>query len=141
MVEVIGEYGQQIKPIFDIDAYGNDIDIVDVKKQKINILFPDKIVNQASREPRETKKGMKYSYRFYVQGVRITSKNIKQLLINNGFDKNPIYDTSIYDKNKVLFLPFTTKKKILMFLLVNLIIVISLIFVLLTLKKNMKIGT
>ena len=54
---------------------------------------------------------MKYSYRFYLQGVRITSKNIKQLLINNGFDKNPIYNTSIYDKNKVLFLPFTKKKK------------------------------
>ena len=44
MIEVIGEYGQQIKPMFDIDAYGNDINIIDVKKQS-NILFPDKIVN------------------------------------------------------------------------------------------------
>ena len=94
-----------------LKPYGNDIDIVEVKKQiTSNILFPDKIVNWATREPRETKKGMKYSYRFYVQGVRITTKNIKQLLINNGFDKNPIYDTSIYDKKKVLFLPLTNKK-------------------------------
>ena len=29
MVELIGEYGQQIKPILDIDAYDNDIDIDD----------------------------------------------------------------------------------------------------------------
>lgn len=109
MVEVIGEYGQQIKPIFDIDAYDNDINIGDVRN-KINTIFPNKIVNWATREPRNTEKGMKYSYRFYIQDVRITSKNLKQLLIENGFDKNPIYDMSIYDKNKVLFLPLTTKK-------------------------------
>ena len=53
---------------------------------------------------------MKYSYRFYVDGVHIISKNLKKLLIKNGFDKNPIYDMSIYDSNKVLFLPLTTKK-------------------------------
>ena len=109
IVEVIGEYGQQIKPIFDIDAYNNDIDIV-VVRNKINTLFPNKTVHWATREPHNTEKGMKYSYRFYVQDVRITSKNLKQLLIDNGFDKNPIYDMSIYDKNKVLFLPLTTKK-------------------------------
>jgi hypothetical protein len=28
----------------------------------------------------------------------------------NGFDKNEIYDMSIYDKNKIPFLPLTTKK-------------------------------
>ena len=51
-----------------------------------------------------------HSYRFYVDGVRLIAKNLKQLLIKNGFDKNPIYDMSIYDSNKVLFLPLTTKK-------------------------------
>ena len=109
MVEVIGEYGQQIKPVFDIDAYNDDVDINDMIT-KINIIFPEKTVKYAKREPRETKKGIKYSYRFYVQDVRITSKNLKKLLIENGFDKNPIVDLSIYDKNKVLFLPLTTKK-------------------------------
>ncbi len=54
--------------------------------------------------------GWKYSYRFYVDGVRIISKNLKQLLIKNGFDKNPIYDMIIYDSNKALFLLFTTQK-------------------------------
>ena len=40
----------------------------------------------------------------------MVSKNLKKLLIKNGFDKNPIYDMSIYDSNKVLFLPLTTQK-------------------------------
>ena len=73
--------------IFDIDAYGNDINEF---KIQINILFPDKIVNWATREPRKTDKGMEYSYRFYVQDVRITSKNLKQLLIDNVLMKSYI---------------------------------------------------
>ena len=109
MVEVIGEFKQQIKPVFDIDAYINDIDVSEVIN-KISKIFPDKPVKYATRTPRETKKGVKYSYRFYVQGVRITSKNLKNLLIKNEFDKNEIYDMSIYDTNKILFLPLTTKK-------------------------------
>ena len=109
MAEVIGEFKQQIKPTFDVDAYIKDIDVSEVISD-INKIFPDKPVKYAKREPRETKKGLKYSYRFYVQGVRITSKNLKNLLVKNGFDKNEIYDMSIYDKNKILFLPLTTKK-------------------------------
>ena len=109
MVEIIGEYGQQIKPIFDIDAYNNDIDVNSVI-QDIQKIFPNKDVKYAKRESRDTKKGMKYSYRLYVAGVRIMSKNLKQLLIDNKLNENPIYDMSIYDKNKVLFLPLTTKK-------------------------------
>lgn len=108
-VENIGLYNQQIKPIFDVDAYDNDIDIVEVKQQ-INILFPDKIVNYAKREPREVKGKMKYSYRFYVKDVRIIAKNLKNLIIKFELNKNPIYDMSIYDKNKILLLPLTTKK-------------------------------
>ena len=109
MAEVIGEFRQQIKPILDVDAYINDINVNEVF-EKINKVFPNKSVKYAKREPRETKKGLKYSYRFYVQDVRITSKNLKNLLIKNGFDKNEIYDMSIYDSNKILFLPLTTKK-------------------------------
>ena len=62
-------------------------------------------------EPREFKeKGVKYSYRAYVQGVRITSKLLKKLFVEYGLNNNSIYDISIYDKNKVLLLPYTTKK-------------------------------
>ena len=99
----------KIRPILDVDAYINDIDVNEVF-EKINKVFPNKSVKYAKREPRETKKGLKYSYRFYVQDVRITSKNLNNLLIKNGFDKNEIYDMSIYDSNKILFLPLTTKK-------------------------------
>ena len=109
MAEVIGEYKQQIKPTLDVDAYIKDIDVSEVITD-INKIFPDKPVKYAKRDPRETKKGLKYSYRFYVQDVRITSKNLKNLLVKNEFDKNEIYDMSIYDKNKILFLPLTTKK-------------------------------
>jgi len=109
MVEIIGEYNQQIKPIFDIDAYDAKPDINTIIND-INKLFPNKPIKYAEREPREYKGKLKYSYRFYVLDVRITSKNLKQLIINNGLNKNAIYDMSIYDKNKVLFLPLTTKK-------------------------------
>lgn len=110
MVENIGEYNQQIKPIFDVDAYGQDIDIDEVKKD-INNIFPDKNIYYAKRDVRNTKKGDKYSYRFYVDGVRIQILNLKQLMLNNVFNKNPIYDMSIYTTNRVLYLPLTTKKK------------------------------
>jgi len=109
MVEIIGEYDQQIKPIFDIDAYDAKPDINSIITD-INKLFPNKPVKYAEREPREYKGKMKFSYRFYVLDVRITSKNLKQLIINNSLNTNSIYDMSIYDKNKVLFLPLTTKK-------------------------------
>ena len=109
--ESIGKKGQFIKPIFDIDAYGTDINVDDVKND-INQLYPNKTINYAKREPRnDAKKGMKYSYRFYVDGVKTTSYQIKQLALRNGLDRNKIYDMSIYDDNKVLYLPLTTYKK------------------------------
>ena len=111
MVEEIGKYSQQIKPVFDIDAYEIEPDINKVKED-INKIFPNKIIHFAKREPREFKnKGVKYSYRAYVDGVRITSKNLKNLCLKYGLNNNHIYDLSIYDKNKVLLLPYTTKKE------------------------------
>ncbi len=86
MVEDIGKYGQQIKPVFDIDAYEYDIIVSEIIAD-INKLFSDKPDYYAKREPREYKGKIKYSYRFYVDKVKITSKRLKQLLITNGFDK------------------------------------------------------
>ena len=109
MCECIGEFEQQIKPVFDVDAYDTEPDIeaiiADIQK-----LFPNKPVNYAKREPRECKGKLKYSLRFYVDGVRITSQNLKKLIIDNGFKNNEPFDMSIYDKNKILFLPKTTEK-------------------------------
>ena len=98
-----------IKPVFDVDAYENDFDI-DAVKTDINMLFPNKSINYAKKESRNTKKGVKYSYRFYVGGVKIYSSQIKQLLRDHKLNENPIYDLSIHDKNEVLFLPLTTQK-------------------------------
>jgi hypothetical protein len=108
--EIIGGYGQQIKPIFDIDAYKTDINKDEINKIILS-LFPDKKTVYASRIPRETDKGLKYSYRFYVLGVRITAKNLHKLIIDAGFDKKNIFDLSIYKYKGLLYLPFTTKKK------------------------------
>ena len=111
MPELIGSFRQQVKPCFDVDAYNQDIDIHEIIA-KINALFPNKKVNIAKREPREYKdKGIKYSYRFYVDGVRMTTKNLKKYLNDNGYTKdNKPFDLSIYDSNKMLLLPLTTKK-------------------------------
>jgi hypothetical protein len=112
-VESIGKEGQLIKPIFDIDAYNTDIDI-EAFKTDINNLYPNKEVNVANRESREDdpKKGMKYSYRVYVDGVKTTLKQINEALIDNDmYKKWSCLDKSIYDPNKVLYLPLTTIKK------------------------------
>lgn len=110
LCELIGRSAQQIKPVFDVDAYGKDIDINQVIAD-IQKVFPNKTINYAKRQPREYKeKGIKFSYRFYVKDVRINHKNLKTLLLQHQFDKNEIYDMSIYSKNGVLLLPFTTKK-------------------------------
>jgi len=109
MCECIGEYEQQIKPVFDVDAYDTEPDI-DAIIAKIHILFPNKHVNYAKRAPRDYKGKLKFSYRFYVDGVRINSQNLKKLIIDNGFKNNEPFDMSIYDKNKILFLPLTTEK-------------------------------
>ena len=109
MCECIGEFEQQIKPVFDVDAYDTEPDI-DAIIAKIHILFPNKHVNYAKRAPRDYKGKLKFSYRFYVKGVRINSQNLKKLIIDNGFKNNEPFDMSIYDKNKILFLPLTTEK-------------------------------
>ena len=49
-----GEYSQQIKPVFDIDAYDAKPDINSIIAD-INKIFPDKPVKYAEREPREFK--------------------------------------------------------------------------------------
>ena len=54
MVECIGEYSQQIKPVFDIDAYDAIPDINSILViADINKIFPDKPVEYAERKPRE----------------------------------------------------------------------------------------
>ena len=70
MVEVIGTTEQQIKPVIDWDAYDNDINIDEVK-EILGHLFPNKRIAYANRNVRKHNGKDKYSYRFYVVGVRI----------------------------------------------------------------------
>ena len=109
-VENIGKKGQQIRPVYDLDAY-EPIDINEFIDD-IKVLYPNKEVYYAKREPRnDEKKGMKYSYRVYVDGVKTNSAQIKALLLRNGIDRKwSCLDLSIYDVNKVLLIPLTTSK-------------------------------
>ena len=50
------------------------------------------------------------SYCFYVDGVRISNFNIKKLLEDKGYKNNEPFDLSVYDKNRILFLPYSTQK-------------------------------
>ena len=59
---------------------------------------------------RKYKGRMKYSHRLYVDGLRLIAKNLKTLLVQNRFDKHPMYDMSIYDSTKFLSLLLTTLK-------------------------------
>ena len=109
MCEIIGDFNQFIKPVFDVDAFEEDIDVGSVK-QDINKLFPNKTIYYAKRYARMKKDRMKYSYRFYVDGVKIYFKNLKKLCEYHGLHQDKKYDMSIYSKNRLLFLPLTTQK-------------------------------
>lgn len=113
LTEKIGNKKQQIKPIFDVDRYHTDIDINYCIK-KINEMYPNKEVKWCYRPSREYKnKGIKYSYRFYVKGVRCSLMRIYLLLLKKGL-KDELneygFDTGIYNEGRLLLLPLTTQK-------------------------------
>lgn len=107
--EIIGATYQQIKPVFDVDALDVDINVDDYIN-KFNTIFPDKNISFMKRKPREHNGKIKYSYRFYVNDVRIMAKNLKNLIIKFKFDTDENIDMSIYTSNRKLYTPYTTKK-------------------------------
>ena len=100
-----------IKPIIDIDQYNTDIDI-EAFKTDLNVIFPNKEIKYCKRKPRPYNGRMKYSYRVYVQDVRISYINLKQLILEiyklntqyDGIDKN------LYSSNRILYTPNTKYK-------------------------------
>jgi len=112
LTEIIGG-SDNIKPVFDIDAYENDIDINEVKST-INTIFPNKDIYFAKREPRieshNNKDVMKYSYRAYVQHTQISFLNMRYLFEYHKLTDDKRYDISIYKTKSVLLLPYTTQK-------------------------------
>jgi hypothetical protein len=80
LCELIGGKNQQIKPIIDIDQFNTDIDI-EAFKTDLNEIFPNKEIKYCKRKPRPYNGKMKYSYRVYIQDVRISYLNLKKLIL------------------------------------------------------------
>jgi hypothetical protein len=108
LCELIGGEHQQIKPIIDIDQYKTDIDI-EAFKTDLNVIFPNKEIKYCKRNPRPYNGRMKYSYRVYVQDVRISYINLKTLLEEFKTKYNGI-DDGLYIKNRILYTPNTKYK-------------------------------
>lgn len=114
LTEMIGSKKiKQIKPIFDVDRYHTDIDI-NYCIEQINIMYPGKEVKWCYRPSREyNNKGIKYSYRFYVKGVRCNLNRVYLLMIKKGLKdklKDYGFDMTIYGDARVLLLPLTSQK-------------------------------
>ena len=106
----------QVRPYFDVDIKQKKSLVFDNQDlfsivRKVGDLFPKNKIYIAKREVRDLGNGMvKHSYRFYVDGVRISNFNIKKLLEDKGYKNNEPFDLSVYDKNRILFLPYSTQK-------------------------------
>ena len=112
--ELVGGLNQQVKPYFDADPVDDDTfdweaDILD-KKLTIQTLFEDTIdINDIHVVKRQYEKDgkMKYSSHYTVDKIRMSYYNIKLLLENNNCTD---FDMSVYDKNRGVYCPYTTKK-------------------------------
>ena len=111
LCELIGGKNQQIKPIIDIDQYNTDIDI-EAFKTDLNEIFPNKEFKYCKRKPRPYNGKMKYSYRVYVQDVRISYINLKQLILEiyKLNIKYPGIDDGLYIPSRILYTPNTKYK-------------------------------
>lgn len=112
--ELVAGEGQQVKPYFDADpvdddSYDFDADILD-KKLTIQTLFEDTIdITDIYVVKRQYEKDgqIKYSSHYTVDKIRMSYYNIKLLLENN---KCADFDTSVYDKNRGVYGPYTKTK-------------------------------
>lgn len=111
LCELIGGKNQQIKPIIDIDQYYNDIDI-NAFITDLNEIFPNKDIKYCKRDPRPYNGKMKYSYRVYIQDVRISYLNLKHLLLEVYKLKTKYdgIDNGLYIDKRVLYTPNTKYK-------------------------------
>ena len=110
LCKLIGGENQQIKPIIDIDQYYNDIDI-NAFITDLNEIFPNKSIKCCNRKPRPYNGKMKYSYRVYVQNVRISYINLKRLLEEHKLKtKYDGIDITLYIDKRILYTPNTKYK-------------------------------
>jgi hypothetical protein len=115
-IELVGGTDQQVKPYFDCDPSFPKNVIFDETMFCVKIgaeiqkMFPGKPVYYKKRQAREKDGKIRYSIRFVVGQVRISNKNIKEIIKNHGFSKNEPFDTQVYGKNQGLFSIYTNKK-------------------------------
>jgi hypothetical protein len=115
-IELVGGKDQQIKPYFDWDpSFPKNIRFDEMNfcvklSEEINKMFPNKPIYYMKRQPREKDGRIRYSIRFVVGKVRITNKNIKEIIKQHGFSKNEPFDTQVYGNNQGLYSVHTNKK-------------------------------
>jgi hypothetical protein len=113
LCEIVGLKEYQVKPYFDVDGKDKsnesfDVSIINNICDDIQTIYNNDIYI-AKREPREEGGVMKYSYRLYLK-ARITWTNIP-ILFKEVFDKYSCVDKSVYDRNRILFVPLSDRKK------------------------------
>jgi hypothetical protein len=122
--EMVGLNEYQVKPYFDLDFKdinneGFDDNIIEDIIKDIQKIFKSDIYI-AKRDPREVEfknQGtiidvMKYSYRLYQQ-ARISYNNIEIVYkdVFDKYDKNNLFDKSVYQRNRVMLVPLSNRKK------------------------------
>jgi hypothetical protein len=111
--EIVGLEEFQVKPYFDIDAKIDldksfDETVIDDIENDIKKIC-NREVYRSKRDPREYDGKKKYSFRLYLE-ARISYFNIP-ILFKSVLDKYDIIDTSVYNRNRILFTPGNTLKK------------------------------
>ena len=113
LCEIVGLKEYQVKPYFDVDGKDKnnesfDESIISNICEDIQKIHND-VIYIAKREPRAENGVMKYSYRLYLK-ARITWTNIP-ILFKEVFDKYSCIDKGVYDRNRILFVPLSDRKK------------------------------
>ncbi len=115
LCEIVGLQEFQVKPYFDVDAKGEDFDYYTFNKicEDIKKIYKAEVY-EAGREPRVEEdcrgnKILKHSKRFYLK-ARISYFNIP-IVFKSLFEKYDCVDSSVYDRNRVLFAPLSNRKK------------------------------
>ena len=111
--EIVGLEEFQVKPYFDIDAKIDldksfDENIIDDIENDLKEICNTEVF-KSNRGAREYEGKMKFSYRLYLK-ARISFHNIP-ILFKTVFDKYDIIDTSVYNRNRILFTPMNKIKK------------------------------
>ena len=123
-IELVGGVNQQTKPYFDTDPIEhksiklNEVEFCNKVVGEIKNMYKNKTVKCMKRPAfdddgnvlREKGGKVRYSFRFIVQGVRISCKNQKKILQQHGYVDDKPFDMKVYNKSQGLYPIYTNKK-------------------------------